>query len=215
MIAQVFLGLSLVGAEWVLYFLILLSIFSVAVMVERWRFYSRSTKDGVDFRRRARDLAAAGEWNTIRELTQERLAAQPDDPDSGMIQALLDSSAKRSIDSLQEAANDALIRIRNRWDKNLVHLAIIGSNAPFVGLFGTVLGIITAFHQLASENAAGGVGTVMSGIAEALVATAVGLFVAIPAVVAFNLLQKKVKGTLNETEALRSFFVALLIERNK
>src|SRR5580693_4404952 len=72
-------------------------------------------------------------------------------------------------------------------------LGTLGNNAPFVGLLGTVIGVIEAFHQLgdAGQNKAA-MGNVMSGIAEALVATGVGLFVALPAVVVFNLIQKKI-----------------------
>ena len=72
----------------------------------------------------------------------------------------------------------------------LAFLGTLGNNAPFVGLFGTVLGIIRAFFDLAAHPGASGAGTVMAGITEALVATAVGLFVALPAVVAFNLFQR-------------------------
>lgn len=212
MISQVFLALSLVGAEWVMYFLILLSIVSVGIMVERQRYFSRSSRGGEDFRSRARELTVAAGWHELHELATNRLIASPDDPDANVVRALVESRNDRALDSLEEAAADVMIRIKNRWDRHLVHLAIIGANAPFVGLFGTVLGIITAFHQLASAQA-GGVGTVMSGIAEALVATAVGLFVAIPAVVAFNLLQRKVKSTMNETEALKAFIIGRLIRK--
>src|SRR5436190_2098206 len=68
----------------------------------------------------------------------------------------------------------------------------LGNNAPFVGLLGTVIGVINAFHALGDSNAAkGGMGNVMAAIAEALVATGVGLVVALPAVVAYNVAQKK------------------------
>lgn len=212
MISQVFLALSLVGAEWVMYFLIVLSVVSVAIMVERYRYYKRSSLNGEAFRGRARELGAAASWQELHELATGRLVTCPDDPDANLVRALVESRNDSALDSLEEAAADAMIRIRNRWDRHLVHLAIIGANAPFVGLFGTVLGIITAFHQLASAQA-GGVGTVMSGIAEALVATAVGLFVAIPAVVAFNLLQRRVKSTMNEAEALKAFLIGRLIRK--
>ncbi len=71
-------------------------------------------------------------------------------------------------------------------------LGTLGNNAPFVGLFGTVLGVIEAFHQLADSSNKAAMGNVMSGIAEALIATGVGLFVALPAVVAYNVAQKKI-----------------------
>jgi biopolymer transport protein ExbB/biopolymer transport protein TolQ len=71
-------------------------------------------------------------------------------------------------------------------------LGTLGSNAPFIGLFGTVIGVIEAFHQLGEGANKSAMGNVMSGIAEALVATGVGLFVAIPAVVACNMVQKRI-----------------------
>ena len=81
-------------------------------------------------------------------------------------------------------------RMRPALDANLSILATIGSNAPFVGLLGTVLGIIKAAHELTADTAQNNPNAVMSGVFEALVATAVGLFVAIPAVVAYNLFQR-------------------------
>jgi len=80
-------------------------------------------------------------------------------------------------------------------------LGTLGNNAPFIGLFGTVLGIIKAFADL-SRNQGGGAATVMSGISAALVATAVGLMVAIPAVVAFNFFQTRVRRTLGRVDAV-------------
>ena len=81
---------------------------------------------------------------------------------------------------------------RLRYERGLAFLGTLGSNAPFVGLFGTVLGIIRAFHDLAA-NSAQGAQAVMAGIAEALVATAVGLLVAIPAVAAYNAFSRHVE----------------------
>ena len=90
------------------------------------------------------------------------------------------------------AAEGAKAREKLRLERNLAFLATLGSNAPFVGLFGTVLGIIKAFHDLAGSQA-GGPSVVMAGISEALVATAVGLMVAIPAVAAFNYFNRRVR----------------------
>jgi len=82
-----------------------------------------------------------------------------------------------------------------------------------VGLFGTVLGIIQAFHHLNTQTEAG-MSAVTAGISEALIATAVGILVAIPAVVAFNLFQRKVKSALSEAEALKSFLIGKLSSQN-
>jgi biopolymer transport protein ExbB len=92
-------------------------------------------------------------------------------------------------------------RERLMLEKHLGILGTLGNNAPFIGLFGTVLGIIKAFADLA-KNQGGGAAVVMSGIAEALVATAVGLLVALPAVVAFNIFQGRIRRTMGRVDAL-------------
>ena len=100
---------------------------------------------------------------------------------------------------IEAATEGAKAREKLRLERNLAFLATLGSNAPFVGLFGTVLGIIKAFHDLAG-NQAGGPSVVMAGISEALVATAVGLMVAIPAVVAFNYFNRRVRSFMCKVE---------------
>jgi len=95
-----------------------------------------------------------------------------------------------------EASNRALERaqaiVRSELDRGISGLATIGSSAPFVGLFGTVVGIINAFKGISTEKSTG-LGAVAGGISEALVATAIGLFVAIPAVWMFNYFNERLK----------------------
>jgi biopolymer transport protein ExbB len=93
-------------------------------------------------------------------------------------------------------------------EKNLSFLGTVGSNAPFIGLFGTVLGIIKAFHDLGGSVESGGAQSVSSGLSEALVATAVGLLVAIPAVIFFNYFQRKIKMIIGRAESLASLMIA-------
>ncbi|MCA9542057.1 MAG: MotA/TolQ/ExbB proton channel family protein [Myxococcales bacterium] len=103
------------------------------------------------------------------------------------------SRAERDQAALRAAlAKEGEAGLRVHLERNLTFLASVGSNAPFIGLFGTVLGIIRAFHDL-SGDLSGGANVVMSGISEALVATAVGIFVAIPALAAYNGFQRKVE----------------------
>lgn len=97
----------------------------------------------------------------------------------------------------------SIIEIRILLEKRLGVLATFGNNAPFIGLFGTVLGIINAFHTL-SRGSEFGVNAVMGGISEALVATATGLFVAIPSVIAYNYFVRKIKMILLNMEAKES-----------
>src|SRR5207249_10115877 len=110
---------------------------------------------------------------------------------------------------------------RGRLEKRLAFLGTVGSNAPFIGLFGTVIGIIHAFEELG--HAAPGHGAaaasqvasqaVMSSIAEALVATAVGILVALPAIAAYNYLQRRVAALLAGSEVLSNLILAYLVER--
>ena len=104
-----------------------------------------------------------------------------------------------------EAVGEAMLaekaQQRLRLERNLAVLGTLGNNTPFIGLFGTVIGIIQAFHALSNSNASGPE-VVMASISEALVATAVGLMVAIPAVIAFNVLSRAVKTKIANSETI-------------
>ena len=104
-------------------------------------------------------------------------------------------------DTVEECVASATAREKQKLDLRMIILSTLGANAVYIGLFGTVLGVIESFHQL-SQEAGAGPEVVMQGLSEALVATAVGLLVAIPCVVAYNILQKQIKDILTETESL-------------
>jgi len=169
-----FLSLALGGAGWVLWLLIALSVISLAIALERlWYFRTHRVQ-------KATLLA------DMQALLRERATVDRE----GLAPPRADIAA---------AAEGAKAREKLRLERNLAFLATLGSNAPFVGLFGTVLGIIKAFHDLAGSQA-GGPSVVMAGISEALVATAVGLMVAIPAVAAFNYFNRRVKAFMCKIE---------------
>jgi biopolymer transport protein ExbB len=109
---------------------------------------------------------------------------------------------------VEQALLSALTRERPRYERFLS----LGSNAPFIGLFGTVLGIIKAFHDLGAVAIRGAAvqQTVMSGVSEALVATAVGLAVAIPAVVGFNVFTRALRNLTARTQSLGYALLATL-----
>lgn len=179
--------LALLGSSWVLYVLLVLSVVSIATMVERWVFFARHAGD---FERLRPDLVARLDEANVEGL--ERLLAA-----DRSLQGRIAREALRWLHGGPEAMVDAvdseLSRIRAELEKGSNLLGTLGNNAPFIGLFGTVLGVIIAFHSLgASGGNTNAMGGVMGGIAEALVATGVGLFVALPAVVAYNVIQKKV-----------------------
>ncbi len=183
------------GAEWVMYLLIGLSALSVGVVFERWLFYRRQAVDVMPARKRLRELLEGGR---IREALDfaEKLPGM-----EGRVVAACIRSLDRGEKVMEEEMLGALAQERLGYDKNLIVLGTLGNNAPFIGLFGTVLGIIKAFVDLA-EDISGGASAVMAGISEALIATGIGLLVAIPSVVAFNALKGKVKAVVSNTEYL-------------
>ena len=188
-----FLNFTLLGAEWVLWLLVILSIGSVAIMVERGLFLYRRSLDADALTKSAR---AALERDSIddfvkRNKNKEHMAAQT------LIAGLKEIDG--GVEAVSEAMNAEKARQRRQYGQNLVVLGTLGNNAPFIGLFGTVLGIIKAFQDL-EDNPQGGIEVVMSSLSEALVATAVGLLVAIPAVIAFNFFNRRQQAAVSATD---------------
>jgi biopolymer transport protein ExbB/biopolymer transport protein TolQ len=179
--------LALLGSEWVLYLLLVLSVVSIATMVERFVYFARRSGDLEALRGTlVPHLESADIAGLRKKLEADR-----------SIVARIAREALRWLSGGPEAMADAveaeLARIRKDLEKGTNLLGTLGNNAPFVGLFGTVLGVIIAFHSLGESGGnASAMGGVMGGIAEALVATGVGLFVALPAVVAYNVIQKRI-----------------------
>jgi biopolymer transport protein ExbB len=195
MLTRTLLGITLGSAEWVLWLLCVLSVLSIAVMLERAVYFSSHSlkdSDGLAVK------LAKGELDAVKKII---------DGKKGMEAAVL-REALGSIgsgpDSVEEVIAATVARERPQYERFLSFLGTLGSNAPFIGLFGTVLGIIKAFNDLGQTGAKGAAmqQTVMAGISEALVATAVGLAVAIPAVVAYNVLTRSLKVITSRTNAL-------------
>lgn len=161
-----------------LFILIALSIYSLALLYERWRVY-RKTMRGLDaFLRKLRESVSKGDLNDA--LTQAR---RYEGPAGEVIMASLVGPAGK--EERKRSTERMLERQVARLNRRLAFLGTVGSTAPFIGLFGTVLGVMRAFRDLAGASGAGP-GVVALGISEALVATAAGLFVAIPAVMGYN-----------------------------
>ena len=204
MISNRLLAITNLGAEWVLWLLVFLSIASVAVMIERTVFFlARRLRSADEVHRRllAGDLPGAASSVQGREGLEAEV-----------VRAAAEHAGK-GPQAVREVIAATLERGRLEYERRLAFLGTLGNNAPFIGLFGTVLGIIRAFFDLARNPAAGGAGTVMVGISEALVATAVGLFVALPAVVAYNQFQRSLRRAAQRATALGHAAVALLEAR--
>ncbi len=206
------------GASWVLWLLGALSVVSLGIMVERWFFY-RSR--GGDLKALAQQLdgwLAAGEL----QLAAQELGRSPSIAASIAAAGL--RLAERGPGAADKAMQSAVALERGRLDRWLAYLGTLGNNAPFIGLFGTVIGVIRAFEELghgapghgtaSSSAAAAQVASqaVMASIAEALVATAVGILVALPAVAAFNYFQRRIASLLSGTEVLSNLVLAYLSE---
>lgn len=195
---EVFLFL---GSQWVLYLLLGLSVISFAVAIERvLHFYQ--TREDLE--------ALSGEL-------ARRLAAGKVDEAHALLSGSRSHIAKVALRGLEglglgAAAVEEIVAGAAQFEKlkmerGLAYLGTLGNNAPFIGLFGTVLGIIRSFRDL-STNTIEGSAAVMAGIAEALVATAVGLLVALPAVALYNTFQRFIKSKLAAADGLTRVLLA-------
>jgi len=209
-IAERLLAFTLLGAGWVLWLLLALSVLSVAVMVERALYFGR--------RRMSRTFPELLRLCQNGELAKAAALATSDSMEAEVVRAAAGVAAGGN-QAVEKAVQSTIDRRRLEYEQWLFVLGTLGNNAPFIGLFGTVLGIIRAFADLAAANKGGGSSTasyVMAGISEALVATAVGLFVAIPAVLAFNIFQRLLKRVIGRSNALGNAIAAgLHVQRNK
>jgi len=167
----------------VIIILIVCSIYSWAVIIEKYRLFKRINKSSEEFEEKF--------WNSkSAETFYNSLPAKVDDPMSVVFQDAMENLLKKkSKNNLSERMNTFLEvgieKQMNKIDKGFTFLATVGSTAPFIGLFGTVWGIMNSFQSIAiSRNTS--LAIVAPGIAEALFATALGLLAAIPAVVAYN-----------------------------
>ncbi|MBI4375187.1 MAG: MotA/TolQ/ExbB proton channel family protein [Elusimicrobia bacterium] len=173
---------------------------------ERWFYFRKIQVDPEKVLLKIRDSVIAGD----KEEALRLLGDTKDNPLLTLIQTGIRGSdlPKEQVAELLRASQ---IRQRAALERNLGVLGTLGNVAPFIGLLGTVLGIIQAFHDLAGPAAESqGANVVAVGIAEALVATAAGLFVAIPAVVFYNAFLKKARALLLEMEVITAELAVLL-----
>ncbi len=197
----------------VLGILIGLSIWSISILIDRKKALKLARLEAgnpTEAKQRIQQSGNLAELKSWAEATSGLHA--------GTIRAALSVTGKttpESTEAMDRAVKSYLGEERLRLEKGLTVLATLGSNAPFVGLFGTVLGIIQAFGEL-GQNSGGSGGTtgVMLAISEALVATAIGLLVAIPAVAAYNTFSRQLRQLLSESENLRDQLVARVLSRN-
>ncbi len=194
-LVQTLLDLPIFESAWVLYLLILLSVASIAVMIERGVFYRSRAVDVDAIKAELTKQLDRGDFEAAAAMLKRHDALETNAVLAGL------RAWEKGADSVEDLISGALGREKVRYERRLGFLATLASNAPYVGLFGTVLGIIKSFRDLAA-NIAEASQAVMAGIAEALVATAVGLLVAIPAVIAYNAFKGRVKRSVVDSEML-------------
>lgn len=196
--------------------LLLMAVVSLGVFIERLWAYARSRRHSKKFAREARTLLENGAGNALVERAQAAKGSHLAQVLGTGMKAYLAHQTRAGNLPPVEAARRELERkseeVAADVRRGMGVLASVGSIAPFVGLLGTVVGIIDAFQGIAKEGS-GGLGAVSGGIAEALVVTALGLVVAIPAVLAFNFLTSQSESLLRAVDTARSELVDWLENR--
>ena len=186
---QMFLDASWVGKA-VIVILTGLSIYSIAVMIDKFRSYKAARAESLQFLpifvKNLKDSNFQGALDAARKYKKSHIAKVVS---AGLIEYDNDKVELKDSHDLVGAVGRALDRAVSltsaEMKKGTGGLATIGSSAPFIGLFGTVVGIINAFQGIATSGS-GGLAAVSAGISEALITTAFGILVAVPAVMAFN-----------------------------
>jgi biopolymer transport protein ExbB len=199
------------GTGWILALMLVLSIISLAVMLERaWLYWS--LRDDIDeLMRDLGRLLRAGDLAEARRRLEASRSAEAAVVVAGLVEA------DHGVEAAEEAMEGAGALQRLKLEKRLAFLGTLGNNAPFIGLLGTVIGIVAAFDELSKVKMAAAAGStqlapeaVMARISEALVATAIGIMIAIPAVAAYNAFQRVVRGIVANTDALGHMLLAYL-----
>jgi biopolymer transport protein ExbB len=202
-IQQKLTGFAMMGATWIMWLLVALSVGGVAVALER-AIYLILTRENVrKLKQQILALLRTGDLDEVRaRLSRSRSHV------AGIISAALEGHGDGTA-AAEERMNGATQLAKLRMEKRLAFLGTLGSNAPFIGLLGTVIGIIRAFHQL--NDAAGKVTSgLMANVGEALVATAIGILVALPAIAFYNAFQRIIRARLARAQAFGHEVLALL-----
>ena len=203
MIVERLLKVALLGSSWVLYLLLFLSVVSFSAMFERYLFFKRHRFDFEALRKEVRKLLQDNDLPGVDKLLSNSNAIEARVALEGL------RWAGGGPGAITDAVESELSRVKGELERGMNLLGTLGNNAPFVGLLGTVLGVIISFHALgdAGQNTQA-MGGVMAGISEALVATGVGLFVALPAVVAYNAIQKRIGEVESQSLSLTKLLTA-------
>ncbi len=191
----------------VIIILIVSSIYSWALIIEKYRLFKKINKSSEEFENKFwKSRSAESFYNNLPENIDDPMANVFKDT----MQVIIKSKSKSNLSNKLESMLEVNIEKQmNRLDKNYTFLATVGSTAPFIGLFGTVWGIMNSFQSIAiSRNTS--LAIVAPGIAEALFATALGLLAAIPAVVAYNKFSSDSKKYSQKLENFSKRFISIV-----
>lgn len=202
MLTERIFAIAQVADQAVLWILLMLSVLSVGMILERFFSLRKVSAQSAEIRTRVK---AALQSHSLDDV--ENMAKSPDTIEGRALGYAMKHIKESGSKGLEEAFNTYALIEKPELEKFLNFLATVGSNAPYIGLLGTVLGIMKAFNDLAN-SADAGQQTVMAGISLALVSTAAGLFVAIPAVISYNYYQKQVKSILVGLESVKELCLA-------
>lgn len=186
----------------ILIFLLVLSVISIGLILERYFALKKMTNESMRVRNR---MKLALQSNSVEDV--EDIAKDPTSIEGRAAGYALKHMKDTGNKGVEEIFNTFALIERPEIEKYLNFLATIASNAPYIGLLGTVLGIMKAFNDLAMAPEAGQQ-TVMAGISSALIATAAGLFVAIPAVIFYNHFNKQVRTIFQSIESVKELTLA-------
>jgi len=194
-------AISHYGSRWVMWLLIALSVAALAVVIERAVLFFSSRDDTARLRAELRRLLRDNDL----ELARRRLEESPSF-EARVAAAGLEADG---VESAEERMQGETELCKLSMERNLALLGTLGNNAPFIGLLGTVIGIVRSFHALQSSSGQVSAG-LMSEIGEALVSTAIGLLVALPAVAAFNLFQRLIRARMGQATVMAHEIMAFL-----
>jgi biopolymer transport protein ExbB/TolQ len=171
--------------------LIALSVWSVTIMIERKRYFK-----SLSYNKRK-----------LSELLKQKKMGEYQSVESDLLNQMIKSLIPlQSNEKIEKGFDVFILEIRSELEKGLPVLGTLGSTTPFIGLLGTILGIIVSFGAL--SNGTGDMNAVMLSLAEALILTAVGLIVAIPAVIGFNYFSRKARSVMSDLSAIKDLYIA-------
>ena len=207
-LTEAFEKFALLGAEWVMWVLVVMGLIAFGLFFVRLYFLK---KYQVELPALLDALTASAVRNMVGTNVKKALESlgvgRVDSMELEVAQQVI-ANWESSDSGLENVVQKTILSNRQTYERQVSYFGIVGSNAPFVGLFGTVIGVIISFKEL-GNNPKGGLEVVGPGISEALVATAVGLLVAIPAVIMFNTLKGKIKTRVQNSEIVFRHLLAI------